>query len=337
MSISREGLNLLKELEGFRPRAVPLANGRWLIGYGHTKYARPDMRITEDEAELLLRHDLIGVADELNTKIFAPLSQGQFDALILFAYNIGLPSFRASGVCDLLNVGQPLAAAKEIGRWRVAMVNGAPVVIDALARRRAAELELFLRTPNEVRPATTHLLQPLSEPEVEGTTSPLQVFSPAPVPTPSVGATSAPVEPAPVQAPASLSFRARDKRRGLSVWTKRRRHAARSAPSPPPGVMSWRRSQCSTLSLDAHAAARLWVALCARQDCSGLSRCRRASPRCARAPALHRRRVWTCRCVYETRRPIRPYAEFTAWRFRQPSRTFSARKNESPTVRTRRM
>lgn len=204
MSISREGLNLLKELEGFRPRAVPLANGRWLIGYGHTKYARPDMRITEDEAELLLRHDLIGVADELNTKIFAPLSQGQFDALILFAYNIGLPSFRASGVCDLLNVGQPLAAAKEIGRWRVAMVNGAPVVIDALARRRAAELELFLRTPNEVRPATTHLLQPLSEPEVEGTTSPLQVFSPAPVPTPSVGATSAPaVEPAPVQAPAA--------------------------------------------------------------------------------------------------------------------------------------
>ncbi len=201
MSISREGLDLLKELEGYRPRAVPLANGRWLIGYGHTKYARANMRVTEPEAELLLRHDLIGVVDELNTKIFAPLSQGQFDALILFAYNIGLSSFRASGVCDLLNVGQPLAAAKEIGRWRVAMVNGAPVVIDALARRRAAELELFLRTPNEVRPATTHLLQPLSEPEADGAASPLQVFNPAPVPTPSASAPSAPVEQMPVHTP----------------------------------------------------------------------------------------------------------------------------------------
>jgi len=186
MRISREGLNLLKEMEGFRPRAVELASGRWLIGYGHTKYARANMRVTEQEAELLLRHDLLGVIDELNTKIFAPLSQGQFDALVLFAHNIGLQSFRASGVCDLINIGQPLAAAQEIGRWRVAMVNGAPVVIDALARRRAAELDLYLRTVDNVRPATTHLLTPMSEQPVGqlGMDSPLQVFRPAPVPNP---------------------------------------------------------------------------------------------------------------------------------------------------------
>lgn len=188
MKISREGLNLLKELEGFRPRAVPLANGRWLIGYGHTKYARENMRVTEAEAELLLRHDMLAVVDELNTKIFAPLSQGQFDALALFTYNIGLQSFRASGVCDLLNVGQPLTAAKEIGRWRVAMVNGAPVVIDALARRRATELDLFLRTVDNVRPATTHLLTPLSEGNATLADaqfdSPLQVFRPAAEPNP---------------------------------------------------------------------------------------------------------------------------------------------------------
>ena len=185
MRISREGLNLLKDLEGYRPRAVALASGRWLIGYGHTKYARANMRVTEQEAELLLRHDLLGVIDELNTRIFAPLSQGQFDALVLFAHNIGLQSFRASGVCDLINIGQPLAAAQEIGRWRLAMVNGAPVVIDALARRRAAELDLYLRTVDNVRPATTHLLTPLSEQALGQVDmdSPLQVFRPAPIPT----------------------------------------------------------------------------------------------------------------------------------------------------------
>ena len=195
MRISREGLNLLKELEGFRPRAVALASGRWLVGYGHTKYARANMRVTEQEAELLLRHDLLGAIDELNTTIFAPLSQGQFDALVLFAHNIGLRSFRASGVCDLLNIGQPLAAAQEIGRWRVAMVNGAPVVIDALARRRAAELDLFLRTADKVRPATTHLLTPLSEHPAStlDMNSPLQVFRPAPVPAQHVAATAPPI------------------------------------------------------------------------------------------------------------------------------------------------
>lgn len=205
MKISREGLNLLKELEGFRPRAVALASGRWLIGYGHTKYARANMRVTEQEAELLLRHDLLGVIDELNTRIFAPLSQGQFDALVLFAHNIGLQSFRASGVCDLFNIGQPLAAAQEIGRWRVAMVNGAPVVIDALARRRAAELELFLRTADNVRPATTHLLTPLSEAPAGQSNfdSPLQVFRPAPVPAPQTTQTPSPVvtDPQPDTAP----------------------------------------------------------------------------------------------------------------------------------------
>jgi lysozyme len=172
MNISREGLALLKRLEGFRARAVKLPDGRYLIGHGHTRYAKPGVTITPEDGELLLRHDLLPIVSYLNNALFAPLSQDQFDALCCFAFNIGLYNFRTSNVLARINTGETLAAATEMERWRYADVDGRAMVVDALVRRRAIERALFLRTPHQIRPATTALLQPVRpdpappEPEV---------------------------------------------------------------------------------------------------------------------------------------------------------------------------
>jgi GH24 family phage-related lysozyme (muramidase) len=191
MSISKEGLALLKEFEGFRPRAIALPDGRWLIGYGHARYARANMVIKEEQADLLLRHDLVPIIGELNTTIFSPLSQSQFDALALFAFNVGLDNFRKSGIAARLNAGEPLAAARRMGAWRTAMIDGAPMLVDALVRRRAGELALFMRTQNVVRPASSSLVVPMPDNDLaaapfgfsaQETVQPLNQNSKAPFP-----------------------------------------------------------------------------------------------------------------------------------------------------------
>ncbi|MET0547243.1 MAG: lysozyme [Caulobacterales bacterium] len=193
MSISREGLDLLKSFEGFRPRAVPISGGRFLVGYGHTRYARAGTKVTPEEAELLLRHDLVPVVNELNTRIYAPLSQNQFDALALFAFNVGIDAFRDSQISAHLNAGEPLAAARRMEQWRTAMIDGRPVVVDALVRRRAGELDLFLRTPHAVRPASSSLVAPIQDGAPPAPPEPAS--SKAPPPEPSPPSVRAPFEP----------------------------------------------------------------------------------------------------------------------------------------------
>jgi lysozyme len=81
-----------------------------------------------------------------------PLNQNQFDALVSFAFNIGVSNFATCDVLRYLNQGQPIAAALAMHAWRRARVNGRVLVIDALVRRRAAEAALFLE-PLGPRPA----------------------------------------------------------------------------------------------------------------------------------------------------------------------------------------
>src|SRR3569832_2034975 len=103
---SKPAIGLIKALEGYRRSAARLADGRWTIGYGHTLTARKGAEVSEADAEALLIYDLIAVAHEVNERVFAPITQNQFDALCSFAFNVGLDAFRGSGVLKRLNEGQ---------------------------------------------------------------------------------------------------------------------------------------------------------------------------------------------------------------------------------------
>jgi lysozyme len=159
--VSRDAIELIKRFEGYRRTSAKLADGRWTIGYGHTKSAREGVEISEADAEALLLYDLAEVSAAVNRLTFTPLTQNQFDALCSFAMNIGVDNFRTSGVLRRINEGAMLQAAYAIEMWRKADFEGERIVVDALIRRRAAEKSLFLLPERGYVPAPSPILPPL--------------------------------------------------------------------------------------------------------------------------------------------------------------------------------
>jgi lysozyme len=158
--VSAAAIELIKRFEGYRRSAAQLPDGRWTIGYGHTRSAREGARVSEDDASALLLYDLGEVLVVLGELVFTPLSQNQFDALASFAMNVGVEDFRTSEVLLRVNEGVMLEAAAAIEAWRKADFEGERIVVDSLVRRRAAEKALFLTPTEGYVPTPTPVVRP---------------------------------------------------------------------------------------------------------------------------------------------------------------------------------
>lgn len=141
---SQLGIDLIKEFEGCKLSAYPdpgTGGDPWTIGYGHTgDDVYPGLVITQERAEELLVNDLLFFEQGVLDCVTVPLSQNQFDALVSFAYNIGVGAFCGSTMAGLLNEGNYQRASAQFDRW----VNGGSGPMPGLVRRRAAERDLFL-------------------------------------------------------------------------------------------------------------------------------------------------------------------------------------------------
>jgi lysozyme len=138
------GIDLIKQFEGLRLRAYPdPGSGRapWTIGYGTTRGVRPGMVITKAQAEEMLRRDLREIEEAVNDLVTVEISQSMFDALMSFAYNVGVGNLRRSTLLRKLNQGDLEGAADQLLRWNRARGR----VLPGLTRRRIAERDLFLR------------------------------------------------------------------------------------------------------------------------------------------------------------------------------------------------
>ncbi len=165
MRISRAGLELIKRFEGYQEHSVPIGAGDYMIGYGHTKSARAGLRISEENADAILReYDLPPVEKAVSEHVRAPLTQNEFDALVSLAFNIGIEAFRGSEVLALVNSGEKLRAAEALSAWRKAQIEGRTIIVDALVRRRAAERALFLDYPSDLPESPSPLIRPLFDP-----------------------------------------------------------------------------------------------------------------------------------------------------------------------------
>lgn len=160
MKTSRDGLEFIKRFEGLQEKAVKLSDGSWSVGYGHVRSAHEGKEVSEKDAEALLQYDLQEVEEVINSQVLTPLNQNQFDALVSFAFNIGLESFEQSELLGSLNEGQLLRAAESMEQWRKARVGGKLLVVDALVRRRAAEKALFLTPDGGHRSASSIRVRP---------------------------------------------------------------------------------------------------------------------------------------------------------------------------------
>lgn len=143
---SQRGLSLIRQFEGLRLAAYQDMVGVWTIGYGHTgPDVTPGLAITQQRAEQLLINDLVQFECGVNDLVTVQINQNQFDALVSFAYNLGVGALQKSTLLRLLNAGSYKPAADEFPRWNRAGGN----VVAGLTRRRYAERQLFLTPISE--------------------------------------------------------------------------------------------------------------------------------------------------------------------------------------------
>ena len=151
LSISANGVNFIKKGEGFRANAYQDSIGIWTIGYGTTAYSFDDddewedlimqAPISESKAEELLRQHIINnVQGYIYGLVKVDLTQGEFDALVSFIYNVGSGNFQSSTMLQILNKEDYEGAVNQFPRFNKA----GGTVLAGLTKRRHEEMELFL-------------------------------------------------------------------------------------------------------------------------------------------------------------------------------------------------
>jgi GH24 family phage-related lysozyme (muramidase) len=147
--VSQAGIDLIHSFESLRLQAYPdpgSSNGLPVtIGWGSTSdlQGRPIKlgdNWTRAQADAKFAQDLerfeVGVAEAIGD---APTTQGQYDALVSLAYNIGLAAFRKSTLLRLHKAGDYDGARAQFARWT--LNDGRK--LNGLVRRRAAEAALY--------------------------------------------------------------------------------------------------------------------------------------------------------------------------------------------------
>ncbi len=144
MNVTDEGFDLIKQFEGLRNTAYRDPVGVWTIGYGHTSMASaPEvvagLTISEAEAGKILARDVAQFARGVRALVRVDLSDGQFSALVSFAFNVGLGALKKSSVLTAVNARDFAAVPRRLQLWTKAGGH----VLPGLVKRRAAEAALF--------------------------------------------------------------------------------------------------------------------------------------------------------------------------------------------------
>lgn len=142
LTVSLAGLATLKHDEGEVRRVYLDPVGIPTVCVGHTStVSHKDVgrAYTGAECDVLLRQDLRVAERAVKRLVAVPVTQGQYDALVSFTFNVGEGNLAASTLRKKLNAGQCLAAADQFGRWVYAKGKRLP----GLVKRRAAEAAKF--------------------------------------------------------------------------------------------------------------------------------------------------------------------------------------------------
>lgn len=157
MKVSAELIKLVKHHEGVRLRPYRCPALLWSVGVGHVidpshiavKYEERrtlpipdgwDRSLTMGEVDAILSQDLAKF--ERGVARLCPAStghQGQFDALVSFAFNVGLGNLQRSSIRMRYNRGDIEGAADAFLMW----TKAAGKVLPGLVKRRNDERALF--------------------------------------------------------------------------------------------------------------------------------------------------------------------------------------------------
>ncbi len=144
MTYSKSGEELTERFEGCRLQAYLDSVGRPTIGYGHTRDVALGDTCTMAQADAWLLEDMDWAVNCVNALVVVPLTQGEFDALVDFSFNVGNGNLQHSSLLRMINNGQIEQAANEFEKWD----HAGGVQVAGLLRRRLAEKAEFLNAAN---------------------------------------------------------------------------------------------------------------------------------------------------------------------------------------------
>jgi lysozyme len=151
---SENGERKLVQAEGLKLEPYKCSAGHWTIGIGHKiKKGEYFTSITEDDAYKILRQDVAPLVNFLNIHLKTIVTQNQFDALVMFLFNIGETQFLNSSVFEHLKSGKYEEATIPWSQWINVTVKEECketgkmikklVPVEGLINRRAMEIQLF--------------------------------------------------------------------------------------------------------------------------------------------------------------------------------------------------
>lgn len=157
MKVSKDALEGIKKDEGVRLRPYRCPALLWTVGVGHVidpnhirvklderkGLAIPDgwdRTLTMDEVNDILAKDLATFERGVLRLCPEGLTQGRFDALVSFSFNVGLGNLQRSTIRMKHNRGEFEGAAESFMQWTKAGGKELP----GLVKRRKHERELYL-------------------------------------------------------------------------------------------------------------------------------------------------------------------------------------------------
>lgn len=146
MRVSAKCIEMIKHHEGVRYEPYLCPAGLWTVGVGHLigdgKTLPPDWKrkFSTQEVDSILAADLRRFERGVLRLCPVPLSQGQFDALVSFSFNVGLGALQRSTLRMKTNRGEKESAAKEFSKW----TKGGGRVLPGLVKRRKDEAILYM-------------------------------------------------------------------------------------------------------------------------------------------------------------------------------------------------
>lgn len=146
MKPSEHCYSLIKQFEGCRLKAYKDTASVWTIGYGTIMYpngtrVKEGDKCTQDEAETYLKYEVILKSQSVNafTSNYN-LTQNQFDALVSFAYNLGVGALQKSTLLKRIKINpNDPAIEAEFMRW----INAGGKPSNGLKKRRQSESDLY--------------------------------------------------------------------------------------------------------------------------------------------------------------------------------------------------
>jgi lysozyme len=157
MNVSADAIKMIAHHEGLRFKPYRCPARLWTVGVGHVLYPeqgklpidqrdgfalRPEdnRQFTKDEVDGILRSDLQRFERGVEQLISVKLTQGQFDACVSFAFNVGLGTLQRSTFRQKVLRGEKDAAIASLLQY----CKAGGKVLKGLENRRKDEAALFI-------------------------------------------------------------------------------------------------------------------------------------------------------------------------------------------------